>query len=155
VTRPPSRPPAATTRPLTERPPGPDPARAAGLLVRAWLEVRAGRRPLAQLDALVAPAVLRRLASQLPAHPRAGAPMPLVRKVRASYPSAAACEACVTVLEASGRITAIAVRLERNLGRWRVVEMMAPEAGLPPLATSSFRDGHRPRDAFDEVLDEG
>jgi hypothetical protein len=155
VIRPPSRPPAATTRPLTERPPGPDPARAAGLIVRTWLEVRAGRRPLAQLDPLVAPAVLRRLASQLPTHPPAGAPIPLVRRVRASFPSAMACEACVTVLDASGRITAIAVRLERNLGRWRVVELMAPEAGLPPLTTSSFRDGHRPRDAFDEVLEEG
>jgi hypothetical protein len=154
VTRPPSRPPAATTRPLAPRPPGPDPARLAGLLVRAWLEVRAGRRPLGQLAPLVAPAVYRRLASQLPRIPGASRRIAQVRKVRASFPSASACEACVTVLDDAGRTTAVAVRLERNLGQWRVVELMAPEAGLPPLASASFPEGHRFRDAFDEAFEE-
>jgi hypothetical protein len=154
VTHPPQRPPAATTRPLAGRPPGPDPARVATLLVRTWLEVRAGRRPLGQLSPLVAPAVLRRLASQLPPRPLPGGPVPRVRKVRVSFPSPAACEACVTVLGERERTTAVAVRLERNLGRWRVVELMAPEAGFPPLTTSSFPDGFRRRDAFDEVLEE-
>jgi hypothetical protein len=118
------------------------------------MEVRAGLRPLGQLAPLVAPAVLRRLATQLPPRPPVAAPIPKVRKVRVSFPSPAACEACVTVLGEGQRITAVAVRLERNLGRWRVVELMAPEAGFPPLPTSSFPDGYRRRDAFDEVLEE-
>jgi hypothetical protein len=153
VTRSPTRPPAATTRPLTARPPGPDPDRLAALLVRTWLEIRAGRRPLEQLSPLVAPAVRRRLAAMVSRRP---GPMPTgrVHKVRSTRPSPGACEACVTVVDETGRTTAIAVRLERHLGAWRVTELMAPEAGLPPLTTSSLPEGYRPRDAFDEVLEE-
>jgi hypothetical protein len=154
VTTIPRRAPAASARPVAGRPPGPDSARLAGLLVRTWLEVRAGRRPLGQLAPLVTPAVLRRLTGQLATPTPIGAPVPQVRRVRASFPSPAACEASVTVLDGTGRTTAIALRLERNLGRWRVVELMAPEAGLRPLASASFPEGYRVRDAFDEALEE-
>jgi hypothetical protein len=156
VTTLPRRAPTANARPLAGRPPGPDPARLAGLLVRSWLEVRAGRRPLGQLAPLVTPAVLRRLTAQLVTPTPIGAPVPQVRRVRATFPSPVACEASVTVHDGmgTGRTTAIAVRLERNLGRWRVVELMAPEAGLRPLASASFPEGYRVRDAFDEALEE-
>jgi hypothetical protein len=39
------------------------------------------------------------------------------------------------LLEQAGRITALAIRLERHRGSWRVVELTSPEAGLAPLAT--------------------
>jgi hypothetical protein len=153
VTRPPRRPPAGTTRPVTRRTALPDPGRLASLLVRTWLEVRAGRRPLDQLAPLVTPAVLRRLAPQLTVG-AGDAPSVHVRTVRVDAPTPSAREASVMVRDATGRTTAVAVRLERTLGRWRVTELMAPEAGLPPLTTASFPDGYRRRDAFDEVDDE-
>jgi hypothetical protein len=151
----PSRPPASLTRPVTDRAPGPDLDRFLLLLVRTWLEVRAGHRPLAQLTPLLAPAVTRRLQAELrrrvPATPAAPG---RVRRVRTTAPSARAREACVTVETADGRTTAVALRIERHRGAWRVTELMAPEAGLPPLMTSSLPDDHRDRDAFDEVDDE-
>jgi hypothetical protein len=153
VTRTPTRPPASTTSPVRGRPPGPDAARLATLLVRAWLEVRSGHRPLEQLAPLVTPAVHRRLAATLPAHPKPTR-VARVHKVRATHPTPSTCEACVTVAGEHGRLTAIAIRLERHLGVWRVTEMMAPEAGLPPLTTASLPEGYRPRDAFDEILEE-
>ena len=153
MTRRPSNPPASSTRPMGGRPPGPDAGRLAGLLVRAWLEVRAGHRPLDHLTPLVAPAVRRRLLSTLPPRPTRSR-VPRVRRVRTTQPTSTACEASVTVVDEHGRTTAIAVRLDRHRGAWRVTEMMAPEAGLPPLTTASLPDGHQPRDAFDEVLEE-
>jgi hypothetical protein len=154
VTGVPSRPAIGLTQPLTARPPGPDPVRLAALLARTWLEVQAGQRPLAQLRPLVAPAVSHRLAAQL--SPRiAGTPGPpaRVRKVVARWPSERACEATVLV-ERMGRTTALAIRLEAHRGTWRAVELSAPEAGLPALATASLPADHRVRDAFDEVLEE-
>lgn len=141
-------------RPAPRRPPGPDPARLASLLARAWLEVRAGRRPLSQLEPLVAPAVQRRLAAQVP--PRAWARHHAtirIRRVVAAWPSAYACEATV-VVDQDGRTTAFAIRLERHRGAWRAVELTAPEAGLPPLPTASRPSAAPFRDAFDEVFEE-
>ena len=141
-------------RPAPRRPPGPDPARLASLLARAWLEVRAGRRPLSQLEPLVAPAVQRRLAAQV--SPRAWARRHAtirIRRVVATWPSPYACEATV-VVDRDGRITAFAIRLERHRGAWRAVELTAPEAGLPPLATASLPSAAPIRDAFDEALEE-
>jgi hypothetical protein len=152
MTHPPTRP-SAAARPVAGRPPGPDPVRLATLLVRTWLEVRAGRRPLDQLSPLVTPAVQRRLATMI-ARRRPSAAAGRVHKVRVTRPSRSACEACVTVVDEGGRTTAVAVRLERHLGAWRVTELMTPEAGLPPLSTSSLPDGYQPRDAFDEVHEE-
>jgi hypothetical protein len=152
----PERPPAGPSASI--RPPrgpirGPDPARLAGVLVRCWLEARAGRRPLTQLRPHVSSAVFRRLATRLPP---VGAPAELatVRSVHLRAPARDAREGCVTVRHPSGRTTAVAVRLERHRGRWRAVELMDPESGLPPLATSSLPPGYRPRDAFDEAEEE-
>jgi hypothetical protein len=151
---PPARTPARGTTPAGHPPdPLPDPGRLASLLVRTWLEVRAGRRSLDQLAPLVTPAVLRRLAPQVTVGCDAAPPVN-VRTVRVDAPSPLAREASVMVRDTTGRTTAVAVRLERNLGRWRVTELMAPEAGLPPLTTASFPDGYRRRDAFDEADDE-
>lgn len=131
--------------------PGPGPARLAGLLARAWLEVRDRRRPLAQLAPLLAPAVRRRLEAQVRPPGRAGTGRVRVRRVTATSPSAGVCEA-VVVVDDDVRATAIAVRLERHRGAWRAVELAAPEAGLPALRTASAPAGHRPPDAFDEAL---
>ena len=139
--------------PRTVRPVGDDPARVAGLLVAAWTEVRRGERPLAQLRPLLSPATCRRLAAQMPP-PRSPRPGPTrVRKVITRHPNAHVCEAVVLV-ETARRVTAVAVRLEWHLGRWRAVELTAPESGLSALPTSSLPSGYRRRDAFDEVEEE-
>lgn len=135
------------------RPPAhPDPSRLATLVVTVWLEVRAGRRPVAQLLPLVAPALGQRLVAQLRAVPTRGrGERTRIRCVRGDSPSTRAFEAAVVVAQET-RVTALAVRLERHLGAWRCVELTAPEAGLPPLRTASLVVApHRP-DAFDEVL---
>ncbi len=133
---------------------GPDPIRLAGLLARAWLEVRAGHRPLAQLDGLLSPAVRRRLRHQLPTGTR-DRPSGHVRVTRliGSTPAAGVREVAVLV-EHEQRLTAIAVRMERHRGSWRATELTAPEAGLRALPTSSIATSRRPHDAFDEVFDE-
>jgi hypothetical protein len=134
--------------------PGVEPGRLAGLLARAWLEVRARRRPLTQLSPLVAPAVLRRLAVQIAPADQARCIGPArVRRVTVSQPTEVACEAVVLV-DQGERTTAIAVRLERHHGRWRAVDLAAPEAGLPALRTASCPVRQRRPDAFDEVLAE-
>lgn len=146
--------PHGPTRPLDLRPGGPDPARLASLLVRVWLEVRAGRRPLAQLAPLVAPAARRRLAAQLRGPTAAAVPAAArVRTVRTYAPGPDAHEACVLV-DQGGRTTAVAVRLERHRGAWRAVELTAPEAGLPALPTASLGVDAPVRDAFDEAAEE-
>jgi hypothetical protein len=135
------------------RPPrGPDPAGLAALLATVWLEVDAGRRPVAHLLALVAPALGRRLTAQLRAVPcdRPRTPM-RVRRVQGGHPHARAFEAAVVVTDGT-RTSALAVRLERHLGAWRGVELTAPEAGLPALRTASLRVAPTRPDAFDEVL---
>lgn len=141
----------ARTRPAGGRPPGPDPTRLAGLLARTWLEIRAGRRPLGQLEPLLAPAVRRRLLLQLRTRPR-GEPIGVGRisRVTATRPTTEACEATVLV-EYDGRTTAFAVRLEQHRGTWRVVELTPPEAGLPPLSTASLHEviGDDPGDDLD------
>lgn len=139
------------SRAISRPPAGPDPARLAAVLTRAWLEVRAGRRALAQLAPVVTPAVLDRLAAQLDRKHHGGV-VPRVRRVTVSHPNPDACEACVTVEDDQGRTTAFALRLERHKGAWRVVELAAPEAGLAPLPATSAMP--RARDAFDEVLAE-
>lgn len=142
-----------TTTVLTTRPIGDAPGRVAGLLVLAWTEVRAGLRPFRQLDPLLSPAIRRRLAVQAPPRHRPVAQSTTIRKVVVRHPEPDVCEAVVLV-ERDRRVTAVAVRLERHLGRWRAVELTAPEAGLTALPTSSLPTGYRPRDAFDEVAEE-
>jgi hypothetical protein len=146
---------ANLTRPRTPRPTSaPDPERFARLLTQVWFEVRTGRRAFAQLAPLLAPALRRRLLSQLPRGPRARRhpPAAQIRRVVVTSPSDEAYEMCV-LIEHDGRVTAVALRLERHHGAWRAVELTAPEAGLAPLATSPGSSRERPRDAFDEVLE--
>lgn len=133
---------------------GPDPVRLAGLLARAWLEVRAGHRPVTQLDALLSPAARRRLRHQLPTG-TTNRPSGHVRITRlvGSSPAPGVREVAVLV-EHEQRLTAIAVRMERHRGSWRATELTAPEAGLRALPTSSIPTSARPHDAFDEVFDE-
>lgn len=145
--------PAHHHQPVTVRPAGDDPVRIAALLVAAWSEVRSGHRPLAQLAPLLSPATHRRLAAQVPPRTTTSRQRVRVHKVIARQPQPDACEAVVLV-QRGARITAIAVRLERHLGRWRAVELTAPESGLTPLPTASLPAGHRVRDAFDEIADE-
>jgi len=152
LTRMPNRPAATGRRSIDRSPTGPDPARLAAVLTRAWLEIRAGRRALSQLKPFATPAVLERLALQLERTP--GGVVPRVRSVTATRPGPDACEACVTVDYPDGRTTALAVRLERHQRAWRVVELASPESGLPPLVTAPLPPGWRPKDAFDEVLEE-
>ena len=151
----PSSPEIGDRGPRGGRPPGPDPVRLAGLLARAWLEVRTGHRPLSQLAPLVSPAARRRLAAQLSDRPatRHIGPPPRVRRLIAFTPAPGVREVTV-LIDHAGRTTAIAVRMERHRGAWRAVELTAPEAGLPALPTASLANDHRQRDAFDEVFDE-
>lgn len=147
-------PPPRTATPLTVRPVGDDPARVAGLLVVAWTEVRRGHRPLQQLAPLLSPATHQRLSAMAPPnHPPTACRPTRVRKVIARCPLPEVCEAVVLV-EAGRRVTAVAVRLERHLGRWRAVELTAPESGLTALSTASLPAGYRRRDAFDEAEEE-
>lgn len=145
--------PHRTATPLTTRPVGDAPGRVAGLLVLAWAEVRAGRRPFRQLDPLLSPAIRRRLAVQAPPRRPPTHQAIAIRKVVVRHPTPEACEAVVLV-QRDRRVTAVAVRLERHLGRWRAVDLTAPEAGLTALPTASLPPGYQPRDAFDEVAEE-
>lgn len=114
----------------------PDPARLAGLLVRTWIEVRAGRRPASQLAPLVTPTMLRRLRI-VSRRGQGPVVVPNVRRVTATYPTAGVCEAVVTVTWPSQRVSAVAVRLEAHDGRWRAVELTAPESGYTPAPSWS------------------
>ncbi|MCC5949759.1 MAG: hypothetical protein JJT89_15005 [Nitriliruptoraceae bacterium] len=137
----------------TRRRADPDPVRLAALLARAWSEVAAGRRPLAQLERHLSPAVRTRLAGVLRApRPPATGPARVHRTVgRAPAPGV---REVTVLLECDGRITALAVRMERHRDRWRATELLAPEHGLPALTTASVHERHRTRDAFDEVFEE-
>jgi hypothetical protein len=140
----------------TERRPGspPDPARLVVLLVRLTAEVAAGRRPVAQLEPLLAPTLLRRLAAQL--RPGLARPdgTPRIRRVLVAPASPTGAVEATVLLERDGRVTALAVRLERHRGLWRATELTAPESGYRPLATRSDPLGRRGSDAFDEAASE-
>lgn len=126
---------------------GPDLTRLAGVLTRAWLEARCGHRPIAQLEPYVAPTVMARLRHQTARQRRR--PVPSVRRVTARQPAPGVCEAVVTVTWDSGRVTSVAIRLERQHGRWRAVEITPPESGLRPAASTTppaaWADGADPR----------
>lgn len=145
----PDAPPAGRGR----TPDRPEAARLAGLLVQLTAEVTAGRRPLAQLDRVLSPSLARRIAAGLaPGRPRPEQPQRIVRAVAGPPTPSGAVEATV-VIERAGRISAIAVRLERHHGAWRATELTAPEDGYRPLPTRSRPGGRRP-DAFDEAAAE-
>ncbi|MTV26015.1 hypothetical protein FTX61_11430 [Nitriliruptoraceae bacterium ZYF776] len=127
----------------------------ARLLVRAAAEVTAGRRPLRQLEPLLAPGLTRRLGAELRRGRHRDAPTPRVRRVLVAPPTPSGAVEATVLVEREGRTTAVAVRLERHRGAWRATELTSPEAGYAPLVTASQADpSWRPRDAFDEVAEE-
>ena len=131
----------------------PDPVRLAGVLARAWFEIQSGRRPLHQLAPLLSPAIRRRMAGQLAPAEAPPTAIPRIHKILPSAPKAGVREV-VVLIDHHERISALAVRMERHRGRWRAVELTAPEAGLEPMQTASLPPGHRFADAFDEVIAE-
>lgn len=130
----------------------PDPGRLAAVLVRAWIDVRTGHRPLRQVERLLAPALTMRLAAQIATSARTTDASPVVRTITTQWPRLDACEAVVLVTGAT-RVTAIAVRLEIHRGAWRAVEMAAPEAGIPATRTMSRPEASPTTDAFDDLLE--
>jgi hypothetical protein len=117
------------------------PAVAAVVIADALAEVLAGLRPLHHLAGRVTPEVYEQLARTVPAvapvrhyagrrHPAlrqpAGSPRVRVRLVQEPGPGVA--EVCALVF-ADGRVQALAMRLERERGRWRCA---AVETTLDP-----------------------
>lgn len=129
----------------------PDPARLAGLLVRLSAEVAAGRRPLRQLEPLLAPTLARRLMVALRLSATRPQEEPIVRRVLADPPTPSGAVEATVLIERGGRLSAVAVRLERHHGAWRATELTAPEAGYAPLPTRSSPRQERGPDAFDEA----
>lgn len=100
----------------------PDPAVWGRRLLIGLAETAAGRRPLNQVAALLAPAVYRGIGMEFE---RAGVRgtrhwlhSMLVRNVRVSEPSEGVAELCATV-QTKGRVRAVALRLDAHQGRWR------------------------------------
>ena len=155
----------APTRPATQRrrsvrprrtigpaPSHPDLGRLAAAVARTWLEIEAHRRPFDQLAPLLSPAVAERLRRRLPRTPATAAPAPeAVRALRPSWTDEHACDVAV-IVQRQGRSGALAIRIERHHGAWRVVELAAPEWGYRATPTSSRPAALRPADAFDDVL---
>ncbi len=102
-----------------------DPERLAHAVARVFLEVEVGRRPLRQLDAVLAPALRARLAVAA-RRPGPGPTLDAVMAVRSSRPHPSACDA-VVVVRRGQRVGALVVRLEWRRSAWRVIELARPE----------------------------
>lgn len=137
----------------------PDRERLAAAVALLYLEVEAGRRPAEQIRGLVSPAVYERLRVRTrtravaPDRRRTGPARGAIRAVHTSVPAPDAFEASVVVTN-QHRVSAIALRMEHHLGRWRVVEVSRPEDGEPPRRTASLAERPRRLDALDETTDE-
>lgn len=129
----------------------PDPAQLATLLVRLTGEVAAGRRPIGQLEPLLAPTLLHRLATQLLPGVERPRDLPRIRRVLAAPPTPTGAVEVTVLVEDDDRVTALAIRLERHHGLWRATELTAPESGYAPLPTRSDPLRTRGPDAFDEA----
>ena len=130
----------------------PDPTRLARAVARMWLEVEAGRRPLRQLEPVLAPALAQRLTRLLHTTPRrAMSPQrTAVLRMTTCWPTAEAFEACV-IVQRAGRVGALTLRVERHRGAWRIADLARPEDGMPPVRTGALPDAGPPPDAFDET----
>lgn len=124
-------------------------------LVRAWFEVRDGVRPYPQLAAHLAPTLAHRLAQEIRQHRHRPSPRPRIRSVHVAPPTPSGAREATALLEQepSGRVSALAVRLERHRSGWRVTELAAPDAGYGALSTASS-PSTPVRDAFDEAAAE-
>ncbi|WP_051274916.1 Rv3235 family protein [Cellulomonas sp. URHD0024] len=107
--------------------PSADPAAVGCSIALAALEVLAGRRPVAQLARWLAPGVYEAirvrsaLAARVVQAPR-GVRRPVVRRFRLSPIVATAHEVSV-VADDSGRVRAVALRLEAHRGAWRATAL--------------------------------
>ncbi len=84
--------------------------------VRIVVDVLAGVRPAHQLSEVAVPAVCRELARRCPRGVRAVPPRVLSSWLQRPAPDAAEAGAVVAM---AGRVTALAIRLELQRGRWR------------------------------------
>lgn len=128
----------------------PDLTRLVPALALLYLEVEAGRRPAHQVRGLVSPALYERVTARPRTrglHKQAPAAH-TIRAVHTSSPRPDAVEASVVVN--GPRTTALALRLERHIGRWRLVELSRPEDGEPPRRTASLEHAPVRPDAFDD-----
>lgn len=118
---------APASRPERTHPPrpAPDPERLARAVAHAFLEVEAGRRPLSQLDPVLAPALRERLRGTT-RRPGPGPTGNAVVAVRGDWVGDRAYDAAVVVSRGE-RCGVIALRLERHRAAWRVVELARPE----------------------------
>ncbi|HEY2723763.1 MAG TPA: Rv3235 family protein [Pseudonocardiaceae bacterium] len=117
---PPPQPPEHPPPPPTTAPPQADPSAPAQVarVLHATVELLGGRRPAAQLAAVLRPDLLAYLVAQ---HRMTGRLQPRVRKVLTRQQSAATLEAVVLVTLTTG-VRALAARFERPAdgdGRWR------------------------------------
>lgn len=118
--------PAGRAGPADTRPPAaPDPERLVALVARVFLEVEAGRRPLSQLEPLLAPSLYARLRRSTHRPHRCRGPVE-VRSTGVSRTGPDTCDAAV-VVRRGARAGSLALRLERRGGAWRVVELARPE----------------------------
>jgi Family of unknown function (DUF6459) len=125
----PPRGPRSGTAPVS----GPAPARLGQLafgFAELFFEVEAGRRPRRHLEPLLTPRLYARLA---PFWVRPGAPGRVLR-VHAHLVSDDTLEA-VVVVRRGERVAALALRLTRVGGAWRVDEASRPEDGVLPEPT--------------------
>lgn len=114
-------------RPIPRRPSGlPDPGQWGRRLLVGLIETAAGRRPLAQLAALLSPSVSRGLGADFERAAQLGERHWLhrasVRSLRATEPADGVAEISATV-QAGARVRAVALRLESYHGRWRCTRL--------------------------------
>lgn len=123
-----------TTRRIERRPvPAMDPVALATLVASAYVEVRAGRRPPAQLDRVLSPAARRRLRLLLRRQRRTTGRTcggTSTSRVVTSRVHEDAMEV-VVVLRDDDAARAVAVRLDRRGARWWVTDVAGPEDRQP------------------------
>jgi hypothetical protein len=112
--------------PATRRADLPDPAAWGRRLLIGITETAAGRRPLNQVAALLAPPVHRGLILEFERAAALGCRhwlhAAIVRSVRVSEPGEGVAELSAT-LQTAGRVRALALRLEAQHGRWRCTSL--------------------------------
>ncbi|MDX1659006.1 MAG: Rv3235 family protein [Nitriliruptorales bacterium] len=131
-----------------------DPLRLIQAAALLYLEIEAGRRPARHLRRIVSPSVYQRLQARTRSRRRRRRPAPTadaITAIHTSHPAPGAVEASV-VATVAGRARAIALRLERHVGQWRLVELACPEDRVAPRRTASLETRTPRPDAFDEAL---
>jgi hypothetical protein len=117
----PARHPVRRLPPVAPRTALPDPAAWGQRLLIGVIETAGGRRPLAQLAALLSRSVAAGLGGDFERAAQRGRPhwthAARVRSVRASQPAEGVAELSAT-LQAGSRVRAVAMRLEARHGRW-------------------------------------